>query len=459
MPVHPFPALYDSRSRILILGSFPSVKSREMNFFYGHPRNRFWTLAASLRKEAVPETIEQKKAFLLRNRIALWDVIGSCDIRGSSDSSIRNAVPNDLSPILSGAPIEMIYCNGTTSWNLYERYIRPVTGIPAVKLPSTSPANAAFSLEKLAEEWKRINIPLDMPVSYRNCRLCPRQCGISRYDGRGFCQAPPWPVLARAALHPWEEPVISGERGSGTVFFTGCTLRCCFCQNYKISQENFGKPVSSGRLSEIFLELQKQGAHNINLVTASPYLPSVLEALEAVRGKLAIPVVYNSGGYETEEAVELLAPYVSVWLPDLKYFDRELSGRLSAAPDYNETAIRAIRKMIALSGPPVVENGLLTRGVMIRHLVLPGHKDDSIRLLEQIKKELPGDSFLLSIMSQYTPFYRSAEHPDINRRITTYEYGRVIDRAIQLGLDRGFMQEKSSAREEYTPPFSLEGIQ
>ena len=458
MPVHPFPALFDGRSRILILGSFPSVKSREMNFFYGHPRNRFWALVAGLRNEPVPETIPEKRAFLLRNRIALWDVIKSCDITGSSDSSIKNAVPNDLFPILEGAPIEMIYCNGTASYNLYERYIRPKTGIPAIKLPSTSPANAAFSMEKLSAEWKRINVPLDMPVSYRQCTLCPRQCRIDRFSQKGFCQAPAWPVIARAALHPWEEPVISGERGSGTVFFTGCTLRCCFCQNYKISQENFGKPVSSGRLSEIFLELQDKGAHNINLVTAAPYLPSVLEALEAVRGKLTIPVVYNSGGYETEEAVRLLAPYVSVWLPDIKYYDPALSGRLSAAPDYNERAIRAIRTMIKCAGKPVMEHGLLVRGVLLRHLVLPGHKDDSIKLLHQIKKELPEDSFLISLMSQYTPFYKSSEHKDLNRRITTYEYNRVLDCASELGLERGFMQEKSSAKEEYTPPFTLEGV-
>ncbi|MBO5573664.1 MAG: DNA-deoxyinosine glycosylase [Clostridium sp.] len=458
MPVHPFPALYNGRSRILILGSFPSVKSREANFFYGHPRNRFWELTARLRKAPVPRTIEEKKAFLLENGIALWDVIKSCDIRGSSDSSIKNVIPNDLSEILDHAPIEMIYCNGTTSWNLYEKYIRPATGIPAVKLPSTSPANAAWTLEKLEKAWQRINIPLDMPVSYRRCTLCPRQCGIDRFREKGFCELPPYPVLARAALHPWEEPVISGTRGSGTVFFSGCNLRCSFCQNYKISQENFGKAVSSGRLSEIFLELQEQGAHNINLVTAAPYLPSVLEALEAVRGDLRIPVVYNSGGYETEEAVELLSPYVSVWLPDLKYRDPALAASLSRAGDYYDRAILAIRAMIRHAGPPVLEDGLLKRGVVIRHLVLPGHKEDSIALLHEIKKELPEGSFLISLMSQYTPYRKSTEHPEINRRITTYEYNKVLDAAIELGLDRGFMQEKSSAKEEYTPPFSLEGV-
>jgi putative pyruvate formate lyase activating enzyme len=509
--VHPFGPVYDETSRVLILGSFPSVKSREMAFFYGHPRNRFWKVASAVRGEAVPSGIEEKRAFLLRNHIALWDVIHSCDIHGSSDSSIRNAVPNDLMPILRSAPIEMIYCNGAASWNLYEKYIRPAAGIPAVRLPSTSPANAAFSLDDLIKKWRRINAPIDHPeLTVRSCRLCPRDCGIDRLFHRGYCGSPAWTVAARAALHPWEEPCISGANGSGTVFFTGCTLRCCFCQNYSISQENFGKSISTGRLAEIFLELQDQGANNINLVTATQYVPQVIEALEADRGLLRIPVVWNCGGYETVETVRALAPYVDVWLPDIKYFSADLAGKYSGARDYFPRAMAAVKEMIRLSGKPEFreevlhresaaqgtpageagaqygntgaqygdaavgaaranapdapqpagygQSLLLTRGVVIRHMVLPGQYRDSEEILRRIAAELPRGQFLISLMSQYTPFYKSSKYPEINRRITTYEYNKVLDTAIELGLDEGFMQEKSSAKEEYTPPFALQGI-
>ena len=307
---------------------------------------------------------------------------------------------------------------------------------------------------------------MEPTFTYHSCNFCPRNCQADRYVSRGYCQSPAEPVAARAALHPWEEPCISGLHGSGTVFFSGCTLRCCFCQNYKISSQGFGKAVTSRRLSEIFLELQAQGAHNINLVTATQYLPSVLEALTLSKQDLKIPVVYNCGGYETGETLEALAPYVSVWLPDLKYYSPELSARYSGARDYFEKASSAIQKMIALAGPPVFENfsengqrcQLMKRGVIIRHMVLPGQKEDSIRLLHWIHKALPKGQYLLSLLSQYTPFYRSADYPEINRRITSYEYQKVVDTALELGLCDGFMQEKSSAKEEYTPPFELEGI-
>lgn len=478
--VHPFGPVCDENSRILILGSFPSVKSREMAFFYGHPQNRFWKVTSALRGEPVPETIAEKRAFLLRNHIALWDVIHSCDIHGSSDSSIRNAVPNDLMPILKKAPIGIIYCNGGTSFRLYEKFIRPQIGIPAVQLPSTSPANAAWSLDRLVEAWRRINTPIDHPsLNVRRCHLCPRNCGADRLFHRGYCASPAWTVAARAALHPWEEPCISGANGSGTVFFTGCTLCCCFCQNYPISQENFGKAISTGRLAEIFLELQEQGANNLNLVTATQYIPQVIEALEADRGKLQIPVVWNTGGYETIETVRALAPYVDIWLPDLKYYSPELSKKYSDAADYFPVALAAVREMIRLTGKPEFKDEvlhaplkkeadprnagygpsrLLTRGVIVRHMVLPGQYRDSQELLRHIAAELPKGQFLISLLSQYTPFYKSKDHPEINRRITTYEYNKVLSTAIELGLDEGFMQQKSSAKEEYTPPFALQGI-
>ncbi len=302
--------------------------------------------------------------------------------------------------------------------------------------------------------------------TYKNCICCPRNCQIDRTKNNGFCHSPAGIRVARAALHQWEEPCISGINGSGTIFFSGCTLRCCFCQNYKISSEGFGKDISEKRLEEIFFELQKAGAHNINLVTPTQYLPSILPVLKKIKPLLSIPIVYNCGGYETLEAIDALSPYVDIWLPDLKYFSNELSAKYSAAADYFPVASSAIRRMIEHTGKLVFEeyseNGqtcqLMKRGVIIRHMVLPAHKDDSINLLHWIHDNLPDEKFLLSLMSQYTPFYKSENYPEINRRITSYEYRRVVDAAIDLGLTNGFMQEKSSAKEEYTPPFELQGV-
>ena len=311
-----------------------------------------------------------------------------------------------------------------------------------------------------------MHTPASHTFSSHSCNFCPKCCGMDRSRQPGYCGCPDHIVAARAALHDWEEPCISGFRGSGTVFFSGCTLRCCFCQNYRISSERFGAPVTEDRLTEIFLTLQSQGAHNINLVTATQYLPSVLTALRAVRQQLAIPVVYNCGGYETEEVIDALSPYIDVWLPDLKYFDPGLSARYSGAPDYFQTASLAVKRMIRTAGPPVLETAseggrsalLLKRGVLIRHMILPGQKHDSIRLLHWIHDELPEDGFLISLMSQYTPYYKSPLYPELNRRITSYEYNAVLNTAIDLGLTQGYMQKKSSAKEEYTPPFGLEGI-
>lgn len=308
--------------------------------------------------------------------------------------------------------------------------------------------------------------PSSVRFTYENCHFCPRSCGVNRHAARGYCHSPAEPVAARAALHLWEEPCISGIHGSGTVFFSGCTLRCCFCQNYKISSEGFGVPVTTERLADIFLELQAQGAHNINLVTATQYLPSILEALDLARPKLLIPVVYNCGGYENVSTLEALSPYVDIWLPDLKYYSSDLSARYSGAADYFDKASAAIQTMIALAGPPIFEEfseqgrscRLMKRGVIIRHMVLPGQREDSIRLLHWIHETLPKRQYLLSLLSQYTPFYQSSRYPEINRRITSYEYQKVVDTALELGLCDGFMQEKSSAKEEYTPPFELEGI-
>lgn len=295
---------------------------------------------------------------------------------------------------------------------------------------------------------------------YESCSLCPRNCKVNRYQKTGFCGCGSTLKAARAALHLWEEPCISGTRGSGTVFFSGCTLGCCFCQNYSISQDHFGKELTTPQLADIFLRLQEDGAHNLNLVTATPYLPSIIKALDLIKDRLCIPVVYNCGGYETITTIKKLEGYVDIWLPDLKYFSSDLSLRYSKASDYFDIASQAVKQMIEQTGPPQFDSSLslMKKGVILRHLVLPGAKDDSIRLLHWMKKELPENMYYISLLSQYTPFYRSMDFPEINRRITSYEYGKVLDEAIRLGLDQGFMQEKSSAKEEYTPPFDLEGI-
>ena len=259
----------------------------------------------------------------------------------------------------------------------------------------------------------------------------------------------------------WEEPCISGTTGSGTVFFSGCPLRCVFCQNFQLSHENYGKTISVSRLSDIFLELQEKGAANINLVTGTQFAPSIIRALDLAKPKLQIPVVFNCGGYEKTETIRELADYVDIWLPDLKYMDSSLAKKYSSAPDYFEKASTAIKEMIRLTGGLSWNKknpAMLDRGVIIRHMVLPGAKEDSIRLLHWIRENLPEHQYLISIMSQYTPFYKSSEYPEINRRITSYEYNKVVDTAIDLGLTEGFMQERSSAKEEYTPPFDCEGI-
>ena len=292
-----------------------------------------------------------------------------------------------------------------------------------------------------------------------SCTLCPRQCGADRTRQKGACGAANQLRIARAALHHWEEPCISGTRGSGTVFFSGCSLRCCYCQNHPISQQGVGKDIDEHRLAEIFLYLQSQGAHNINLVTASQCLPWVIEALQIARSQgLNLPVVYNTSGYETLETVQRLEGLVDIWLADIKYVSSQLSGQYSFAKDYFQVCSQAVQAMIQQVGAPIMdEAGLMKRGVILRHLALPGHLEDSRRVLD-FMASLPKDSFLASLMSQYTPFYKAKELKPLNRRISTWEYRQVVNYAMDLGLTQGFMQQKSSAKEEYTPPFNLEGV-
>lgn len=281
--------------------------------------------------------------------------------------------------------------------------------------------------------------------------LCPRACGTDRRNGRGYCGAPAETVVAKVMLHKWEEPCISGEHGSGAVFFSGCNLRCSFCQNRDISFALKGERVNDERLAEIFLGLRDKGAHNINLVTATPYLPAVINALRTARAQgLDIPVVYNTGGYETPEAVEALSEVVGVWLPDLKYSDSALSAKYSRASDYPEVALRAIDRMVKFAGAPVIENGLIKRGVIVRYLVLPGYRRDGEAVLRTIAERW-GGKILLSLMRQFTPDFASPDC-DLKRRVTSFEYNSLLSLALSLGLD-GYFQDASSAVASFTPNF------
>ena len=287
------------------------------------------------------------------------------------------------------------------------------------------------------------------------CILCPRQCGVDRTERVGYCGSGSLPKVARAAKHHWEEPCISGTEGSGTVFFSGCTLGCVFCQNREISRGGTGREVTVEHLADIFKRLEGQGVHNLNLVTPTHFTPQILQALEL--SKPTVPVVMNCGGYERVETLRQWEGKVQVYLPDLKYFSPELSAKYSAAPDYFAVASKAIMEMHRQQPQLVWEGDLLKSGLIIRHLVLPGCMKDSLQILDFLDKHLPKDSFLLSLMSQYTPTENCKQFPEINRRVTTDEYRKVADRAAELGFF-GFAQDRRSAKEEYTPPFNLEGV-
>lgn len=290
------------------------------------------------------------------------------------------------------------------------------------------------------------------------CDLCPRKCGAERLPdaGEGFCGEGLTARVARAAPHMWEEPPISGERGSGAVFFSGCNLRCVYCQNAVISTGKVGKPVSPERLREIYFELIGQGVHNINLVTGTHFLPAVLASL---REPLPVPVVWNSSAYESVEALKSLQGKVQVYLPDMKYADPALAEKYSAAPDYPETAKRAILEMVRQVGPyRLREDGLLKSGVIIRHLVLPRALDNTKAVIRWVAETFGPGEVLFSLMSQYTPMGRAGEYPEINRRLTREEYDAAVAFMERSGIEDGFYQELSSAREEYTPNFDLTGV-
>ena len=291
------------------------------------------------------------------------------------------------------------------------------------------------------------------------CNLCPRKCNTQRkaltHSGKGFCNMGENPVIARAALHFWEEPPISGTNGSGTIFFSGCNLKCVFCQNEDISSGCFGKEITVERLREIYLELINKGAHNINLVTGTHFINAIAKSLEE---PLPVPVVYNCGGYESVNSLKLLENKVQIYLPDLKYADDELAIKYSDAPDYFEIATNAIKEMYRQVGNcEFDEDGIMTKGVIIRHLILPNNLENTKRVIDWVKENFNDGEVLFSLMSQFTP-NKTCKIPELSRRLTQEEYDEIEDYLFLSGIEDGFMQELSSAKEEYIPPFNLEGV-
>ena len=293
--------------------------------------------------------------------------------------------------------------------------------------------------------------------NYENCRLCARNCGVNRTVSTGFCKATDEMYIARAALHYWEEPPISGTNGSGTLFFSGCSLSCVFCQNREISRGRTGKAVEIGRLADIMMELQSKGAHNINLVTPTHFVPSIVESIKLAKAKgLSLPIVYNTGSYDSLYTLKMLEGFVDIYLPDLKYFTPKTAAALSSAADYPTVAKAAIDEMFRQVGEPKFNaDGIMTRGVIVRILLLPGHVAEAKLSLKYLL-DTYGDKIYISLMNQYTPMPNM--QPPLNRRVTREEYHQLTDYAERLGLKNGFTQEFGTAHESFIPPFDCEGV-
>lgn len=288
------------------------------------------------------------------------------------------------------------------------------------------------------------------------CDICPRECGVDRSVTTGVCGMPEGFVVARAAKHLWEEPCISGINGSGTVFFSGCSLKCVFCQNFSISTENYGKEISDVRLMEIFDSLIEQGVHNINLVNPTHYATRLARVLKEYNSP--VPVVYNTGGYEKVETLKQLEGLIDIYLPDLKYIDEEKSRKYSKAPNYFSFASDSIKEMIRQTGSSVLdENGIMKKGTVIRHLILPKNTNQSIAVIDWLKENVPNDTYI-SLMSQYTPIVHSETYPELNRKITEREYLKVLSHLMESGFENIFTQEILSAQEEFIPEFDLTGV-
>ena len=295
----------------------------------------------------------------------------------------------------------------------------------------------------------------------KDCRLCLRDCGVNRLEGKtGVCRSTSDIVIARAALHKWEEPCISGTKGSGAVFFSNCNFRCVFCQNHEISQEHKGKVISIERLSEIFLELQDEGANNINLVTPTHFVPQIIEALKIAKSKgLHLPVVYNTNGYDTAETIKLLNGIVDIYLPDFKYFNDKYAAKYSFAPNYSRNVVEVIKEMVNQVGEPQFnEYGIMTKGVIVRHLMLPGLLFDSKKVIDCIYNNF-GDSVYISIMNQYIPMHKACNYPEINKSLNPKHYDSLVDYALSIGVKNGFIQEAGTNDMAFIPPFNFEGVE
>lgn len=296
---------------------------------------------------------------------------------------------------------------------------------------------------------------------YENCILCPRNCNTNRNDGNiGACMVSGKLKLARAALHYWEEPCISGEAGSGAVFFSGCSLHCVFCQNEEISRGQSGKEIGKERLVEIFLELQEKGANNINLVTPGQYVPHIIWAVERARDQgLKLPIVYNTSSYEKVETIRRLEGIVDIYLPDFKYMSSDIAMKYSKAKDYPEVAKAAIAEMVRQQPNPVFdeETGLMKRGIIVRQLLLPNLLEDAKAIVKYLY-DAYGDNIYLSLMSQFTPLSNVENYPELNRKVSEKEYEEYVNYAIELGVENGFIQEEDVADESFIPHFDCEGV-
>lgn len=287
------------------------------------------------------------------------------------------------------------------------------------------------------------------------CDICPRKCNIDRSKAVGFCGMTNTVKLAKADVFMWEEPCISGTNGSGAVFFSGCNLRCCFCQNFQISNQNFGKEISTKRLAQIFKELAEKDVHNINLVSPSHFVNQIIEALKIYKPN--IPIVYNSNGYESVETIKKLKNYVDIYLVDLKFCSSELSQRYCKANNYFDVATSAIKEMISQKPKVIVQNGIMKQGVIIRHLVMPNQTADSLKILQWIADNAK-ENCLVSLMCQYIPYFNAKNFPEINRKLKPIEYKIVLTRANELGLTNGYAQDMSSATEDFIPLWDLKGV-
>lgn len=288
----------------------------------------------------------------------------------------------------------------------------------------------------------------------KKCFLCPRNCGVDRSEKIGHCKCSDKLKIARVGLHMWEEPCISFKNGSGTVFFSGCNMRCVYCQNYEISSLGKGTEIESDELCDEILKLRDMGAENINFVTPTHYADKLVSVLDKVKPFLGIPVIYNSSGYEKVETLKLLDGYIDIYLPDLKYYSPAVSEKYSSCSDYYSVAVKAVGEMIRQTGKPcLTENGKMLKGTIIRHLVLPSLYRDSIQLFENVEKDFDVENAAVSIMNQYFPSFNAKEYKEINRKTTTLEYNKVVDRVRDINFALGYIQDKSSACSEYVPVF------